>query len=307
VRLISYFGSRGELRTGAVAGEHVVDLTSQVAALPLPASASRRGLAPAPGSMLHLLCAGPEGLATLRHRVTMPTASSRDRNLLLGNVRLAAPVPRPGKIIGIGRNYADHAKETGTPPLERPRIFLKASSSASGHRATVRRPAAVSKFDLEAELGVVIGEFASNVPRDQAKRVIAGYTVLNDLSAREFQFDVTPPQTSFAKSLDDFCPMGPWLVTADEIPDPQALEIFSFLNGEQMQHGNTADMLFPVDRLIEYISGHMTLEPGDVIATGTPAGSGAFRKPPIWLKAGDRIRIEISGIGTLEHDIGEPA
>lgn len=307
MRLISYFGSRGELRTGAVAGEHVVDLTSQIVALPLPAAATQRGLAPPPGSMLHLLCTGPEGLDALRHRVEMPTTSSRDRNLLLSNVQLAAPVPRPGKIIGIGRNYADHAKETGTQLSERPRIFLKAPSSASGHGTIVRKPAAVTKFDLEAELAVVIGDFASNVPRDKAHGVIAGYTALNDLSAREFQFDMTPPQTSFAKSMDGFCPMGPWIVTADEIPDPQGLEIRSFLNDEEMQHGNTADMLFPVDRLIEYISAHMTLEPGDVIATGTPAGSGAFRKPPIWLKAGDRVRIEIPRIGTLEHGIGDAA
>ena len=307
MRLISYYGSRDELRAGVVAGEHVIDLTSQIVALPLPASASRRGLVPPLGSMLHLLCAGAEGLAALQRRVETSAESARDRNLLLGDVRLAAPVPRPGKIVGIGRNYADHAKETGVQPFERPRIFLKASSSAIGHGAVVHKPAGVSKFDLEAELGVVIGEFAANVSREKARSVIAGYTVLNDLSAREFQFDVSPPQTSFAKSMDGFCPMGPWLVTADEIPDPQRLEIRSFLNGTPMQHGNTADMLFPVDRLIEYISGYMTLEPGDVIATGTPAGSGAFRKPPVWLQPGDRVRIEIERIGSLEHGIGESA
>ena len=128
--------------------------------------------------------------------------------------------------------------------------------------------------------------------------------MLNDLSAREFQFDVSPPQTSFAKSMDGFCPMGPWLVTRDEIPDAQTLEIACEVNGEPMQHGFTSDMIFPVDRLIEYISRYVTLEPGDVIATGTPAGVGAFRKPPVWLAPGDRIRIEISRIGVLEHSIG---
>lgn len=306
MRLITYHGSRDELRAGAVAGDHVIDLTSQIAALPLPLSVLRRGLSPLPGSLLHLLCTGPEGMATVRRRAEAP-AGPRDRKLALRDIRLAPPVPRPGKIVGIGRNYADHAKETGMKPSERPRLFLKASSSAMAHGTTIRAPAAVAKLDLEAELGVVIGDFASNVPRDQAKRFIAAYTVLNDVSAREFQFDASPPQTTFAKSMDGFCPMGPWLVTSDEIPDPQALEIRSFLNDKPMQHGNTADMLFPVDRLIEYISGYMTLEPGDVIATGTPAGSGAFRDPPIWLQPGDRVRIEIERIGALENAIGDAA
>ena len=305
MRLVTYHGPHGDLRTGAVAGEHIVDLTQEIAALRLPASVTQRGLMPAPGSLMHLLYAGAEGLVALRRRVE--SGGTGDRKPLLRDVVLEAPVPRPGKIVGIGRNYADHAKETGVQPFERPRIFAKLPTSASGHRAIVRKPAGVSKLDLEAELAVVIGDFASNVPRDRARSVIAGYTVLNDLSAREFQFDVSPPQTTFAKSMDGFCPMGPWLVTADEIPDPQDLEIRSFVNDKPMQHGNTADMLFPVDRLIEYISGYMTLEPGDVIATGTPAGSGAFRKPPVWLKPGDRVRIEIQRIGTLEHGIGESA
>ena len=158
-------------------------------------------------------------------------------------------------------------------------------------------------MDFEAELAVVIGVYASHVARARALEVVAGYTVLNDLSAREFQFDVSPPQTSLAKSMDGFCPMGPWLVTKDEIPDPQTLEIRCDVNGKTMQHGHTSEMIFPVDRLIEYISGFVTLEPGDVIATGTPAGVGAFRKPPVWLQPGDRIRIEISRVGTLEHAI----
>ena len=173
-----------------------------------------------------------------------------------------------------------------------------------GPGAVVQRPAAVSKLDFEAELAVVMGGFASNVSRERVLQMVAGYTVLNDLSAREFQFDVAPPQTTFAKSMDGFCPMGPWLITTDEIADPQALDIKSFVNDMPMQNGNTADMLFPVDRIIEYLSQFMTLEPGDVIATGTPAGSGAFRDPPVWLKPGDRVRIEVAQIGTLEHSIG---
>ena len=159
------------------------------------------------------------------------------------------------------------------------------------------------KLDFEIELAVVIGVFAREVPRDRALQAVAGYTILDDLSAREFQFDTTPPQTTFAKSMDGFCPMGPWLVTKDEMEDPQCLELRCEVNGVTMQRAGTADMLFPVDRLIEYITRHMTLEPGDVIATGTPAGSGAFRDPPAWLAPGDRIRMEISGLGVLEHEI----
>ena len=168
----------------------------------------------------------------------------------------------------------------------------------------VQRPAPVTKLDFEAELAVVIGAFACSVAQARALEVVAGYTALNDVSAREFQFDVSPPQTTFAKSMDGFCPMGPWLVTKDEIPDPQTLEVACFVNGEAMQRGHTKDMIFPVDRLIAYITQYMTLEPGDVIATGTPAGVGAFRKPPVWLKPGDRVRIEVSHIGALEHSIG---
>ena len=281
------------------------DLTEAIAALPLPPSIAERGLAAPASGMLRLLYTGADGLAAIRRYLDDDIAAGGlDRLPFWREVKLMAPIPRPGKIVAIGRNYADHAKETGVEPFERPRVIAKVSSSVVGPGAVVRRPVAVTKLDLEAELAVVIGSVASNVPRAQALDMVAGYTVLNDLSAREFQFDVSPPQTTFAKSMDGFCPMGPWLVTADEIADPQALEISSYLNDAPMQQGNTADMLFPVDRIIEYLSQFMTLEPGDVIATGTPAGSGAFRDPPIWLKPGDRVRIEISQIGTLEHSIG---
>ena len=303
MRLVTFVDQHDELRTGAVVGEHVIDLTDTVCALPLPVSTARSGLTPA--GMLRLLYAGAEGLAVIRQAVEeVIAADTLHRQPLLHATRLAAPVPRPGKIVALGRNYADHAKETGVQPFERPRVIAKLPSSVVGPGAIVRRPGGVTKLDLEAELAVVIGQFASQVPRGQALKVVAGYTALNDLSAREFQFDVSPAQTTFAKSMDGFCPMGPWLVTADEIADPQDLELRSFLNDRQMQHGNTRDMLFPVDRIIEYLSLYMTLEPGDVIATGTPAGSGAFRDPPVWLEPGDRVRIDISRIGTLEHGIG---
>jgi len=305
MRLVTFYDHRGDLRTGAIAGGRVIDLTQAILDLAPAAPSAERGLAVPPGGMLRLLYSGPDGLAVIRRLVEDAIAAGApDRHPLLRDARLAAPVPRPGKIVAIGRNYADHAMETGVQPFERPRIIAKLPSSVVGPDAIVRRPDGVTKLDLEAELAVVIGQFASHVAPGQGLKVVAGYTILNDVSAREFQFDVSPAQTTFAKSMDGFCPMGPWLVTADEIADPQGLEIRSFLNGNPMQHGNTRDMLFPVDRIIEYVSQYMTLEPGDVIATGTPAGSGAFRDPPVWLKPGDRVRIDISHIGSLEHGIG---
>lgn len=307
MRLASYRGD-GEVLIGVLAGDRLVDVTDVVAGLSIPidrgdALVVGNGL-PASG-IVRLLHAGRAGMETVARYVEAQTRSAPlDRHLALNRAALLAPVPRPGKIIGVGRNYADHAREIGAGVREQPRIFTKVPSSVVGPGSVTRRPVGVTKLDFEAELAVVIGAYASNVPRARALELVAGYTVLNDLSARELQFDMTPPQTSFAKSMDGFCPMGPWLTTADEIPDPQALDITCRVNGELMQRGRTSQMIFPVDRLIEYLSGFMTLEPGDVIATGTPAGVGAFRKPPVWLAPGDRICIEISGIGVLEHSIG---
>jgi len=176
-------------------------------------------------------------------------------------------------------------------------------SSVVAPGAPVVRPPGVTKLDFESELAVVIGAYARGVAEADALRVVAGYTVLNDVSAREFQFDVSPAQTTFAKSMDGFCPMGPWLVTRDEVPDPQALEVSCWLNGERMQHGHTADMLFSVQALVAYVSQFMTLEPGDILTTGTPAGIGAFRQPPLYLQPGDQLRLEVTGVGSMTHAV----
>jgi len=307
MKLASFRGQGAQPRTGAVVDGRVFDIGDFIASLPIETECAealaRRGVAPPAGGMLRLLYAGAGAIAMVAgelESLARGGAASRP----LGETVLLAPVPRPGKIVAVGRNYADHAKETGVDPFEQPRIIAKLPSCVTGPGSVVVRPQAVTKLDFEVELAVIIGAFAANVPRARALDCVAGYSVLNDVSAREFQFDVSPPQTTFAKSMDGFCPMGPWLVTRNEIPDPQALEVACYVNGERMQHGHTHDMIFPVDRLIEYISGFMTLEPGDVIATGTPAGVGAFRKPPVWLAPGDRVRLEISKIGTLEHSIG---
>lgn len=220
----------------------------------------------------------------------------------LAQARLLAPL-RPGKILGVGRNYGDHAKEVGGPKLEMPRIFMKPASSVVGPGAAVRIPPAVTKPDWEAELGVVIGRRAKDVSEGVALEYVAGYTVLDDVSAREFQFDVPLAMTSFAKGMDGFCPMGPCIATADEVGEPWALDIRCWLNGEEVQHGNTRDLIFSVPALIAFISRYMTLEPGDVIATGTPSGVGHFRDPPRYLRPGDRLRMEVERVGVLEHSI----
>ena len=303
MKLISYRTSPGRISVGAVNGHSVICLDEVIASLPLDDRAldalALRGMSPAQPSMLRLLFSGAEGMACVQAFADRNNAA----HARLSDLHLLAPVPRPGKIVAIGRNYGEHAKETGTATFEKPRIITKMASSVVAPGAVVPIGAA-TKPDFEVELAVVIGAFAHAVPRARALEVVAGYTVLNDLSARELQFDVSPPQTTFAKSLDGYCPMGPWLVTRDVIADPQALDLSLHLNGTLMQQANTADMIFPVDELIEYITRFVTLEPGDVIATGTPSGVGAFRTPPLWLKAGDRLRLEVSGIGVLEHAIG---
>lgn len=250
--------------------------------------------------LLNWLGNQPERLEELQ---AMVRSASKHERIALPDLQLEAPIPRPGKIVALGRNYADHAKETGVQPFEKPRIISKFGSSVTGPGSRTVRPEGITKLDFEVELAVVIGRTAKRVKRENARSYIAGYTILNDLSAREFQFDVSPPQTTFAKSMDGFCPMGPYLLTADELPDPQTLELNLWLNGERMQHGNTRDMLFAVDYQIEYISQYVTLEPGDIIATGTPAGIGAFRTPPVWLKPGDQLKLSITHLGTLAHGI----
>jgi 2-keto-4-pentenoate hydratase/2-oxohepta-3-ene-1,7-dioic acid hydratase in catechol pathway len=182
-------------------------------------------------------------------------------------------------------------------------LIVKVSSWVGGPDSTVAIPPGGTKLDYDDELAVVNGKRATRVTEADAIGHVAGYTILNDLSAREFQFDVTPAQTSLAKSMDGFCPMGPWIVTSDELGDGAGLGIRTFVNGDKLQDGTTSDLIFSVAALVAYISRYMTLEPGDIIATGTPAGVGAFRKPPVFLKDGDRVKLEIDRIGILETTI----
>jgi 2-keto-4-pentenoate hydratase/2-oxohepta-3-ene-1,7-dioic acid hydratase in catechol pathway len=305
MKLVTYRGVAGLGRIGAVVRDRVVDLTTILQTVEQRATASDGDNNGHGGAMLRFLAAGAPAMAAASARLNEVESHWRPQeHAALADVALAAPIPRPGKIVAIGRNYADHAAESGIKPFENPRIIAKLSSAVTGPGAVVTCPAGVVKLDYEVELAVIIGKRSKLVGREHALDVVAGYTVLNDISAREFQFDVAPAQTTFAKSMDGFCPLGPWIVTRDEIPDPQDIALKLWVNGELLQDGNTRDMIFGVARLIEYISAYMTLEPGDVIATGTPAGVGAFRTPPRWLQRGDRVRLELSRIGRLEHSIG---
>jgi 2-keto-4-pentenoate hydratase/2-oxohepta-3-ene-1,7-dioic acid hydratase in catechol pathway len=219
-----------------------------------------------------------------------------------GEYALHAPVPRPGKIVGVARNYAAHAREQGqSRPPEEPVLFLKAPSAVIGPEEDVVLPAACREVDYEGELAVVIGRRAREVDESEALACVAGYTVANDVSARDYQ-DVRG-QRFIGKSCDTFAPLGPVLVTADEIPDPQDLGLRTVLSGEVVQSARTKEMLFPVARLIAFVSRLMTLEPADVLLTGTPAGVGKARRPQRWLRDGDLVEVHVERIGTLRNRV----
>jgi 2-keto-4-pentenoate hydratase/2-oxohepta-3-ene-1,7-dioic acid hydratase in catechol pathway len=218
----------------------------------------------------------------------------------LDSVALNAPF-RPGKIVGVGLNFRAHALETGKTPPAEPLLFAKFPSAVTAPGGPVIHPSYTDKLDYEGELAVVIGATARNVSEDRALEHVFGYAVMNDISARDRQGE--EPQWVRAKGGDTFAPWGPWVTTADEVPDPQALSIRTRVNGDLRQDGDTGDMVFSVAALIAWCSSSFTLEPGDVITTGTPAGVGQGRKPPEYLVPGDRIRIEIDGLGAIEHDV----
>ncbi len=216
--------------------------------------------------------------------------------LVEGEPRLGPPVGVVPKFLGIGLNYRDHAAETGLPIPEVPIVFAKASSCVSGPNDPVLQPKGFNRMDFEVELAFVIGTRAKNVSEASALDYVAGYCVCDDLSERSLQKG-GPGEWIKAKSYDSFGPLGPWLVTTDEIPDPQKLDLTLDLNGARMQTGSTSNMVFSVAALLAYISQYMTLVPGDVITTGTPPGVGMARNPRVFLKAGDELRLSVSGLG----------
>jgi 2-keto-4-pentenoate hydratase/2-oxohepta-3-ene-1,7-dioic acid hydratase in catechol pathway len=232
-----------------------------------------------------------------------PDESALPRHALhrRNDVRLLAPVPRPGKVICIGLNYRDHAAESKVAVPERPLIFSKFPTSIVGPDEPVRIPQDCAKLDYEAELAFVIGRRAFQVSEERAIEHVLGYTNFNDVSARDFQF--ADGQWQRGKSCDTLAPMGPFLATPSEVPDPHRLRIRLRVNGTTLQDSSTAQMVFGVPKLVASISETITLEPGDVIATGTPPGVGFARKPPLWLKHGDRMEVEIEGLGVLANPV----
>lgn len=213
-----------------------------------------------------------------------------------GTPRLGAPIGQVPKFLGIGLNYRDHAEETGLPIPEVPIVFYKASSCVSGPNDSILAPVDFKRMDYEVELAVVIGSRAKRVAKETALDYVAGYCIGNDVSERSLQKG-GPGEWLKAKSYDTFGPLGPWLVTTDEVPDPQDLDLTMDLNGERMQTGNTSTMIFSVAELVSYISKYMTLEPGDVITTGTPPGVGMARDPRVFLKPGDELVLRVAGLG----------
>lgn len=239
----------------------------------------------------------PQGLARLA------ALDPRALPEVAGTPRLGVPFVGASKFVCIGLNYSDHAAEAGMAAPSEPIIFLKAISALCGPQDAIVKPPDSTKLDWEVELGVVIGRRAQRVAEDEALAHVAGYCVVNDISERAFQLQSS--QWDKGKGCDTFGPVGPWLVTADEVPDPQNLELWLDLNGRRMQNGNTRTMIFGVKTLVAYVSRYMTLEPGDIIATGTPPGVGMGIKPePQWLQVGDELRFGIEGLGTQQHEVG---
>jgi 2-keto-4-pentenoate hydratase/2-oxohepta-3-ene-1,7-dioic acid hydratase in catechol pathway len=241
----------------------------------------------------------------------MPASLDRLRRLAVatlppvgGQPRLGPCVGQVGKFICVGLNYSDHARETGNPIPSEPILFMKATSAITGPNDGILIPRGSTKTDWEAELGVVIGTRAKYVSEANALAHVAGYCVINDLSERTFQLEGTG-QWVKGKSADTFGPIGPWLVTTDEVPDPQDLELWLEVDGRRYQHGTTKTMVFGVAALVSYISRFMSLHPGDIISTGTPPGVGLGLKPPVFLRAGQRVRLGIAGLGEQEQLVAD--
>jgi len=244
-----------------------------------------------------LLCAAEAGMSAILD------AAAAAQPISLDDVELLAPVRRPGKIIAIGLNYLDHCLEQGITPPDRPTLFTKFSTSVNDPGGQIRwNPALTQKVDYEAELAVVIGKRARQVQASDAYDYIFGYTCLNDITARDLQKG--DGQWVRGKSLDTFCPIGPVVVTADELPDPHNLSIQTWVNGELRQSSNTRHLIHNVPNLVAFCSAAFTLEPGDIITTGTPGGVGFHRNPPVFLEPGDHIVVEIENIGRLENTVG---
>ena len=282
MKLIS-FSVRGDRRLGLVDGDRVTTLSERVPALPK--------------DMIGLITAWGE--VSGKVRAVKPTGDYK-----LSEVKVLAPVPRPGKVLGIGLNYADHIAEAGMKRPEHQLWFAKAVTAVNGPFDAILRPVVSTALDYEAELVFVVGKRCRHVPVERAHEAIFGYCAGNDVSVRDWQMRTS--QFTLGKSFDTHAPFGPYIVTPDEI-DPRNLGIRTFVNGEKRQDSNTKNLIFDCAQQLAHLSQVMTLEPGDVFFTGTPGGVGAAMKPPQFLKAGDRVRVEIDGIGAIESVVEDEA
>ena len=282
---LARFSHDGRERGGVVVGDEVVDLT--VAAPQLPDDPAA------------LLAAGPDALAAAE------VAVGAGPRLALDEVELRCPVPRPHNFLAIGLNYADHIAESGMPTPEHPVFFNKEVSCVTGPFDPVHLPRASTMVDYEGELGFIIGRPCRHVRADRAHEVIAGYFVVDDVTARDWQFRT--PQWNLGKSFDTHGPIGPWIVTADEIGDPHDLDLKTWVNGELRQSSNTRNLVFDCFEQVATLSTVCTLEPGDLVASGTPDGVGMAMSPPAFLVEGDVVTITIDGVGTIANPvIAEP-
>lgn len=311
------FAHRGVQRVGLLDSESIIDVNRAYATMlaqrgDLRACAMAEAIVPA--EMIGILEAGERGLAAIREVLGYVHAalSSGEQAQTLrrdgvvfstSEVTLKAPIPRPGKLILLGLNYRDHAEETGQKIPEVPTLFSKYNNSVIGPGEPILIPHATEQIDYEAEFAFVIGRRGRDIARERALDYVAGYTIVNDVSARDYQFVTS--QWMVGKTFDTHCPMGPALVLKDEIPDPHNLDLHLTIGGEVLQKSNTNQLIFKIPETVEYLSRIMTLEPGDVISTGTPAGVGFTRKPPRWLRPGETVRIEIAGLGVLENPVAK--
>ena len=276
------FTHEGRTRLGAVESDAVVDF-----------AAHGRGL---PDDMLTFLAQGEAAFNTARE-----VCASGTGRLALRDVSLEAPVRRPPKILAVGLNYRDHAAEGGFDIPTVPMIFNKQSTAVTGPQSAIYLPKESVQLDYEGEFAFIIGKRCRHVPKEKALDVIAGYTIANDVSVRDWQF--RSPTTTMGKSWDTHCPLGPYMVTPDEVGDPHNLTLRTWVNDELRQDSNTKNLIFDCSDIIAHLSTAFTLEPGDVICTGTPSGVGLGMDPKVWLKAGDVVRITIDQLGTLENRV----
>jgi 2-keto-4-pentenoate hydratase/2-oxohepta-3-ene-1,7-dioic acid hydratase in catechol pathway len=275
------FTHAGSTRIGVAVADEVVDLAAADGSLPTEMNA--------------FLAAGPPALEAASR------AASGGPRIALAELKLESPLLRPPKFFGVGLNYADHVAETGMEKPKIPMLFNKQSTCVTGPTDPIHLPRASKVLDYEGELAFVIGRRCRHVPKERAPEVIAGYTVCNDVSVRDWQMRV--PTMTMGKSFDTHGPLGPWIVTPDELQDPHGLGLRTWVSGELRQDSNTKNLIFDCFDLVEHLSTAFTLEPGDVISTGTPGGVGIAKKPPLLLVAGDVVKIEIEGIGAIENPV----